>query len=94
LGIVSIMRIMASRGKLISLVSLLGFACWMCWWTAPQDPDKSRTEFGVRLMRFRDFEFGHNSYYLKDEDTGQTTLTGDAYRCGLVVFFVTKSYED
>src|SRR5262245_47189992 len=34
LGIVSIMRIMASRRRLISLLSLLGFACWLCWWTA------------------------------------------------------------
>jgi hypothetical protein len=94
LGIMSIMRIIASRGRLISLLSLLGFACWLCWWTAPQDPYKSRTEFGVQLMRFGDFEFGHNSYYLKDEDTGKTTSTGDAYRCGFVMFFVIKNYED
>jgi len=45
-------------------------------------------------MRLRDFEFSHNGFYVKDEDTGRTTLTGDAYRCGLIVIFVSRRCED
>jgi hypothetical protein len=89
-----IMRITTSRGRLLFLMSLVAFACLMFWWLSPQDPHKPRTVIGARLMRFRDFEFGHNGFYDKDEDTGRTTLTGDAYRCGLIVIFVSRRCED
>lgn len=88
------MRRITLRGRLLVLLSLFAFACLMFGWSLPRDPHKPRIEFDARLMRFRDFEFGHNSFYDKDEDTGKTTLTGDAYRCGLVVFFVSKKYEN
>jgi hypothetical protein len=74
-------------------LGFLGLAGLVFWWSLPEDPRPHRTEFGVHLMGFRDFEFGHNGFYEKDDD-GTVTLDGDAYRCGLFVLFVTKKYED
>jgi hypothetical protein len=71
------------------LLGLLAFACLMSWWSLPQDPHKPRVQVGAQLMSFRDFEFGHNGYEDHGDD-GQLTLSGDSYRCGLIVFFVMK----
>ncbi len=88
------MRIAKPSERLLFLLSLLALACLMLWPSSPQEPHKPRSVVSAELMRFRDFDFGHNGFVDKDWDTGETKLIGTVYRFGIFKIFVGTRYED
>ena len=47
----------------------------------------------ILYVGFRNMEFGHNGFYLKDDDTDKTTLTGEVYHCGPLQVVFTKHWD-
>jgi hypothetical protein len=87
------MQMMRSQRIMMLMLALCIAAAWMYFCLLPQDPNASLPKSHIGFVGFQNMRFGHDSFfYLKDDDTGKVTLSGDVYHCGPIEIDFTRHY--